>query len=669
MPTIELEDFSFEVDDSFLKLSKEEQDKIVEDAVMQDAISGTGRAFAKGLMFGFRDEIVAALTTGSFFRGEEYERARTAERAKEAAFMAREPATAIAAELGGGMLLPGGALATVGRGASLLGRGARAALAGAGAGALFGAGEAEEVADIPREAALAGTIGAVTGPVAAAVPSAVGAIGRPVVRTAGRVAEAAVSDPSKRAARMIASRLRDAGVTGKEMKALMKSAKPETIADLGDASVARLARLVAQSPGEGSDIAAKALNARHFGSEAISSASERIEQDLLRAGAPKQTALQAKDGLRAIKKEKAADLYAKAEAFAPPVEMRNQLAPIFKRLPRNIINQAKSTARLAGRDFSGETYQNIDMAGLNQIQRTLRSMATKAYKEGNGELGGIYADMRKQLLNIVDNYNPDFAKARSMYAGSAAQEAALELGRSFRRFKDAGEIKRLVADMGEDELHNFRVGVAQSIRNEMDRAAPGRNMAAVISGSRQKIQQIEEAFPEGSFEELKRALDAETAMAARRQRILGGSQTAETMMEAGQSAAEEAAMAGQMIRDVRQGGLPSAVAGFAERYGMPAVMGVGPQTSRELGRMLFATEPAARAAAIRQVREAGLAGRILPEAVPYQPGPTRRAAEALSGIVPRGALFQAGQMAGAPLLGPLFEDEERGPVNYSLLGD
>ena len=89
-----------EVDDNFFKLSPKEQNEFVDQAVIQDAIDGSGRAFMTGMLFNFRDEIVAALSepksfVGSFTddaAGKDYRKELSRQRLLEEAFRRKNPA-------------------------------------------------------------------------------------------------------------------------------------------------------------------------------------------------------------------------------------------------------------------------------------------------------------------------------------------------------------------------------------------------------------------------------------------------------------------------------------------------------------------------------------------------------------------------------------------------
>lgn len=643
------DELTFDVDENFFKLSPAQQQKIVDEAVIQDATSGAGRAFLKGMMFNFRDEVAAILSEPTSAleyamggEGAEFAERLTRERALESAFLAREPVTALASELAGGVVIPGGALGTAARGATMLGKAARAGGIGAGFGALSGAGAGEGVEGRAVSAGIGGAIGAPLGIASAAAVPALGAITAPVARTAGRLVEAGVSAPQNRAARMIARRLKEAGVSGKELEALKASPKPEVLADIDSAGIESLSRLIAQSGGRGSELA-KVLNARQFGDEAIEGAAQRIEADLIAAGVPKTSARQAQQGLSRIKQEKAGAVYEKA--FSQPVtpQMRSEMKPIYDRIKSTgALANAKRIASTEGRAFAGEPLDSLTFEDLQYIQRSLRSVSSQAYSSGNAELGNAVNALRKELIDVMDKYNPDFKQARSIYAGAEANNRALQAGRDFQKLRDKGEISEVIAGMGEDELHHFRTGVAQTIRNNIEGARTSANFADRIAGSQRQIRQLEEVFPKDQFAKLKEALNVEANMARKRQKIMGGSQTFQTLQAGAEATAEDLSMIERGLSGTRTGGIFGGITAAVEPKARQAMLAVGPETSEALGEMLFAADPAKRAEAIRRIMrtramEEGTPMGLLGQVGRAMPSPRTAA---------RGLLFQTPLMMG-----------------------
>lgn len=137
--------------------------------------SGIARAAAQGATFGFGDEIEAALRTLGGFNGD-YTKTRDEIRTKVDQFKQDHPVIAHGTEIAAGVALPGGMASQAVKHGVGLGR----AVAGTSAlsGALYGAGNAEEMKDVPIEALKGGGTGLATGAVVSKALPAARAINR-----------------------------------------------------------------------------------------------------------------------------------------------------------------------------------------------------------------------------------------------------------------------------------------------------------------------------------------------------------------------------------------------------------------------------------------------------------------------------------------------------------
>jgi hypothetical protein len=128
----------------------------------QPSFADRARSVAKGATFAFNDEMEAGLRALAQLNPAAYQREVQKIRAQQAAYEKNSPLESLAYEMGGSMLpalVPGGQVATAGRMASLAARAPRTAMAVrraapvAGSAALYGAGAADSMRDIPRSMA------------------------------------------------------------------------------------------------------------------------------------------------------------------------------------------------------------------------------------------------------------------------------------------------------------------------------------------------------------------------------------------------------------------------------------------------------------------------------------------------------------------------------------
>ena len=143
-------------------------DEAFDDRPTWDEHKAVGRQLAQGALFGFSDELIAAARLGwdKLAGGTAtYDQLRQEERAALEAYAKENPKTAAALQLLGGVAMPGfGAAKLASTVAQATGRRSLAgASVGAGYGALQGAGEANEIGDVPLNTATHAGIGAAGG--------------------------------------------------------------------------------------------------------------------------------------------------------------------------------------------------------------------------------------------------------------------------------------------------------------------------------------------------------------------------------------------------------------------------------------------------------------------------------------------------------------------------
>lgn len=145
--------------------------------------SGVARAIGQGVSFGFGDELEAALRTLGGLTGD-YAQTRDDIRTKIDQFREDSPALAYGSEIAASALAPGGIAAKLAQ--KGIGMGKAVALGAGGSGALYGAGSAEEMQDVPVEMAKGGGTGLVLGTaLSKALPAAHTVAGQIPANTSG----------------------------------------------------------------------------------------------------------------------------------------------------------------------------------------------------------------------------------------------------------------------------------------------------------------------------------------------------------------------------------------------------------------------------------------------------------------------------------------------------
>ncbi|MES0385433.1 MAG: hypothetical protein ABUJ98_12695 [Hyphomicrobium sp.] len=500
----------------------------------------------------------------------------------------QQPGESLAAELAAGGAALGGVGGSFIGGAKTLPQAAgRSGLIGSGVGAVMGAGEAGGDLANRAQGALGGAaLGGVLG-VAAPVAVAGGARG-----LRGIVNRIRPGSTQRNAADRILNALNDEQITVDQARQrLDKLGVQATVADVAD-ETRRLARGVASEPGPASAQATRVLQGRQDaqGQRILQSVEDQL---------PIQESFQGTvDDLITSRANAARPLYQRA--YAEGVPFTDELQELFNRpavkqawqraqqiagnegitLPEVFVTDAAGNLTLQTQTAPNMPTIDFIKRGLDDIVEQARDPITRKIV---GDSARSVANVRGELLSIVDEINPTYATARAAFAGPSGSLDALNLGRRFARGDPEILTKQLDRLTPNDQAF-FRAGVAEGLRDLVLRTPDGVNAARRLAGNELMRERLRSVFPdEESANEFIRQMLNEGEMFRTRQTVLGGSPTARIQ-------AEQSALAGpaaDVALDVATG-TPGvgALRGVAR-----SIMGGGgrpdPALTAELGRQLF----------------------------------------------------------------------------------
>lgn len=540
-----------------------------------------GMALFQGLTFGFGDEIIGGVR--STFGSTPYDEAVDQERKAYQQYTDAHPWKAMGWEMAGGApwaLLSGGASAagSVARGAktvyqggknlfrtggkavdeatelfggppikaledgvTTLGQRVAGGILGASAeGALSGAGNADgDLKDRLKGAGVGATVGATVG---AAMPLvAQGA------RGATRVFEDATGiAPGKTAERKILQqferdRTRPEYVQGDMEVARADGVKPEIIADyLPGGNVSGLTEALGQKMGPTKQAARDLMDARADGQ------SERVLGDLRSVFGDRMNYFDKFDQLVADRAKAAKTDYEKAYGVGEVKD--DDINKILRRLPREVFDRTKEHLRLEGKrmpqafrtDEAGNSVPNEKFVPtveyIDHVKRGIDSVI-EAETDALGKVssrGRDYVRIKDSLLGRLDELVPDYAAARKNFRDPSQMLDAMKLGQDI--FKERAEkTARTIADMNDNEKEAYIIGVSDALVKRVDDVSTGRDVTQALWKNDTQKKQIREAIAavepdedkaEVLFDSLERMMQREREMAATRNRIHSGSQTA-----------------------------------------------------------------------------------------------------------------------------------------------
>jgi chaperonin cofactor prefoldin len=573
-----------------------------------------GRQFlGQGVLMGAGDEAEAAAR--SLARGTRYDDELAYVRQKNAITRAERPIASTAAEITGGLapalaatVATGGAAAPVIAGARTAGlAGQIGRMAGTGAavggvqggveGFLKGEGSAAARLDKAAEEAVQGAL--FGGAVGAAFP-------------AGAAAYRAVTRPPEQLAAGVLQRsLQQEGMTVDDLLRAYQQrqatgVKPEIASEVlppGSALEAQ-ARLVAQTPGAQRAGVGQQLQERAAGQ------TQRLEEEFTRAIGQQKNIFASLDELAATRAEIAKPLYAKVD---PMVARSDELDALIKKVPNSVFSELESVADIRGitpatiikrnEKNAKEIARDYTFAEVDSIQRALDDAASAAYRDGKGNLGGDLKSLRDAIVASAEKQNADYKQARAIWSDTRAAERQMMEGQKV--FKTRPElIEKSVKDMSPSDKDAYLVGVFDAFSGVLNGRVTGEDVTRAFRTGRAK-QQMEAAIKAAWNDpaEAKRVTDnlfanieREARMSASKNKLLGGSQTAQTLTQQESNLAAMSPLAA-MAQEMAAGGPTIGMIGrAAQGVGQAIQKGLTPArqeaANEQLRKVLFARSEA-----------------------------------------------------------------------------
>lgn len=486
------------------------------------------RAFFQGLSFGTADEVEARAV--SLATGRPYDEVLDEIRGKLKAYKEARPLEAMAFEVGGAALpalVPGGQ-------SSLLRAAGRAAAEGAAY--AFGTGEGgveERLSRIPGGAVL----GAGGGALGYGAAKAVGGLANKLTDAARRTIGG-----------------RGSTVVENEIQRLVKQAYPGKTADeiaqeiidgrllAENRTIQAAVRALRSQGGEASTVIQRGLQGRPEQTRAA--AMSELRKYLGDVGEGSQVAARraSEEATRAAEKE----AYGALAGRAAPAEVLDALADTLRRVPSaakevEIRLQAQTGAKPffeVAEDGTVSFTRTPTIDEAESIRRAVANRATSLYRtEGMGGAGEAVQEAEKGLRSILDYSIPELATTRAQAAAIRANRDAYVAGAKAL----AGDVNEKLADFAalqqgknaDEAVASFRAGLMQALEA---RAATGSRQSMIRNLANPETKEgmvLREVFPQDQLDSVIKRLDIASEAQAAQTGIMGGSQTAETMLEAG----------------------------------------------------------------------------------------------------------------------------------------
>lgn len=640
MPTLNIEGRKIKVDDAFLSMSPEEQNKAVEEIAGELGVSAppaaapaakTGRVEAKDegsvgrsvdsfgrgaadiMSFGLADEIsgLGNAVVKSLNPFKDYSKdfpSVSAEIQKERDIQKfrdkNDPVSSTVGRVAGG-LTQGIGMARAGlsltanapASAGLLAKMGRGAAEGAAYGAAYGAGSGEGVTDRAASAVGGGVAGGLIGGAVPAVVEGVKAVSIPI-----RDAVMARTNPGGYASQKITERLANSNLTADQAANRMDDTGL-SLADVGGKSTRDLLRTTTNIPGPAKDRVNKMLTLRQFGQgdrikdvvkdvfadpDGFITAGEKLSKQWSAVGDEVYAPALAKKVVWTDRLKQFVDEPVFQKGLAQGVKIQ-RLESLAEGKPFNPLDYAITGFNEAGDPILGGV---PNMRTLNVAKKGLDVMISEARHPLTGKLTeeGRALDMvRRSYLSTIDSWNPDYKQARGVWGGFAKVKEAMLFGQNDALGMSPEAVAKSFKEMSTSEQQAARIGIADALRKKIDGSGYTHNAVLKIFGSRQSLGVLRAAFPDQkTFAAFRKEMFNEARKRATYEAVKGNSTTASQMadmfetggMQEGFNAAKTAAT---------QGVIPAALQWVGSRLKM--LGGLTPEVADQISRRLMTTNP------------------------------------------------------------------------------
>lgn len=575
-------------------------------SVMNQAVPYSGKAealrsAAGGATFGFNEEIEAALRSGAI-SGPQYENLRNRLRAQQSQFQQDYPVAGAVTEIGGALAAPFGAFKALGRaapvvqeaitGTTIPGQIARGAGVGAATGALTGAGTAET--DVTGKAVESGVFGAALGGTVPVVLRGAGNVIKNVLTASG------VGDQPGAASKMIANALQKENLTTQEAAQLLNEMERvgvprPVLADLGK-SLQDLAYSAYVVPS-----GQKAATARFLESRMIDQPSDIVKGLVEKAGLGKN--VNGYEYLQFL----AENQKSAASAKYPLAYSKNVYAKDFRQfMDRPVFQEAYKEAQKRAAVYGDElpsldiflSDRKVPTDVMHQIKIGLDRIVEKETDSVTGKItsyGRDVATVRKEFNDLIKVKNPIYAKANAEFADNQRISSAFQTGQKYQKL-DYKEALDNLKKMNDAEKEAFRLGMMSDVNSRLENFKGGDFTRQIFKSDKQKSL-MRYAFTDAKqYDDFVKYIDSLEGQTKTAKTLMGGSQTGERL-----ATSQGAAELGSLAQNYARGGLTGVAMDIA-RQGLARTKGISGETSSELQKRLFATDPIEQRAILEELR-------------------------------------------------------------------
>jgi len=559
------------------------------------------RSVAQGATFGFADELEAALRTGQI-SGEQYQALRDRLRQQQTQFKQDYPILGGTTEVGGALAAPFAAFKFLGKaapvvqeaitGTTLPQQAARGGATGLVTGALTGAGTAET--DVTGGASTSGVIGGALG---ATVPLALRGAGNVIKNI---LVASGIGDQPTAASKLIADALKKDNLTIDEAQNVLSELERLNVPRPVLADVSKSLQDLAYSayvvPSSKKDSTLRFLESRM-----IDQPNDIVKGLVTRAGLGKN--VNGYEYLEFLAQNQKAAASAKyPEAYSKAVDARDFRKYVDRPVFQQAYDEAVKRAGVRGESLPDleqiRNAQFVPTEVLHQIKIGLDRIVEGQTDSITGKVTGYGRDVsnvRREFNDLIKEKNPIYARANKEFADNERLRSAFESGQGYQKLEYKEAFNKLKG-MNESEKEAFRLGMMADVNSRLENFKGGDFTRQIFKSDKQKSLMRYAFTDKDQYNQFVQYVDALERQSKTSKGIIGGSQTGERL-----ATSETTGKAAGLAQSYATGGLAGTAMELL-RQGAARTKGISGETSAELQKRLFASDPIEQRAILQELR-------------------------------------------------------------------
>jgi hypothetical protein len=560
------------------------------------------RSAAQGASFGFADELEAAVRSGAI-SGQEYEQIRNRLRSQQKQFQSDYPVIGGGLEIGGALAAPFAGFKMLGKaapaikeavtGVTLPQQAVRGGVTGAVTGALGGAGTAEQ-----DTGSAAGTSGVIGGALGASVPLALRGAGKVIKNI---LVASGVGDQPTAASKLIADALKKDNLTPDEAQVILQEMERLNVPRPVLADISKSLQDLAYSsyvvPSSQKDATLRFLESRM-----IDQPNDIVKGLVQRAGLGKNA--NGYEYLQFLAENQQAAASAKyPKAYSIAVDARD----FRKYVDRPVFQQAYEEAQKRAGVY-GQTLPDLEQVRnsqfiptniLHQIKIGLDRVVESNTDSVTGKVsayGRDVANVKREFNDLIKDKNPEYARANKEFADNERIRSSFESGQNYQKM-DFKEVLDKLKKMNDSEKESFRLGMMADVNKRLENFKGGDFARQIFKSDKQKSLMRYAFTDDKQYKDFVQYVDALERQSKTSKAIIGGSQTGERL-----ATSEATGKAAGLAQSFATGGIGGAAMELL-RQGAARTKGISGETSAELQKRLFASDPIEQRVILQELRK------------------------------------------------------------------